>query len=585
MHFIGVDLAWGEKSRTGVAVIDDHGVLQHLSSVITDEEIAAAVTPYLSDRAVAGIDAPLVVTNETGTRRAEKLLNHDFAKFDAGAHPANRANPAFTERPRGARVCALLGFAIDPSSSAPRRAVEVYPHAATVALFRLGRTLKYKNKQGRSVDDMRTELLALTRLVESLSSAQPAAHVALNTEWRELVASIEGASRKSQLRMAEDQVDAVICAYVVYYREHRPTDVVTYGQYPDGYIVTPRLPADLVPSPRPPRAAQHVEVVRRATRRYAGTYPLLRRAADEASAVVVGILDDAGLNYLSVTGRAKSIESFAEKAGRMADGVPLYADPIAQIGDTIGLRVITYVHSDVAAVAQLLASEAEVLDDRDMGQETASEGRFGYASRHLQIRLAPADQAAHPAVGDRPVQVQIRTVLQHAWAEFEHDIRYKGTVPDEYRSDFDRRFSLAAGLLELADQEFSTIRERLRSGVHEVPEAQPEEDPRISPRELAAFLAGQYADSSWSRPEHYAWIAGLVLELGITSLAELAESIRAVDMSVIDHRMGYRSVPGAVRRLDDALLVAHGERYIALHDNAHRVDRLKARLVKMTKAA
>ena len=118
------------------------------------------------------------------------------------------------------------------------------------------------------------------------------------------------------------------------------------------------------------------------------------------------------------------------------------------------------------------------------------------------------------------MQVQLRTVLQHAWAEFEHDIRYKGTVPAEHASEFDRRFTLAAGLLELADQEFSAIRERLRGAA---PTETAGDDPRIAPGELAAFLAGQYADAGWSRTDHYAWISGLLLELGITTLVELAE--------------------------------------------------------------
>ena len=46
-------------------------------------------------------------------------------------------------------------------------------------------------------------------------------------------------------------------------------------------------------------------------------------------------------------------------------------------------------------------------------------------------------------------------MLQHAWAEFEHAIRYKGTIPEEHAPDLDRRFTLAAGLLELADREFT----------------------------------------------------------------------------------------------------------------------------------
>ena len=172
-------------------------------------------------------------------------------------------------------------------------------------------------------------------------------------------------------------------------------------------------------------------------------------------------------------------------------------------------------------------------------------------------------------------------MLQHAWAEFEHDIRYKGSIPEEHVSEFDRRFTLAAGLLELADREFSTIRDRLREGMTGPSAETEDEDPRISPRELAAFLAGQYADAGWSRTEHYAWISGLVLELGITSLAELGDTLRSVDAETLRERMDYRYPPGAVRRLDDALLWAYGDTYVELRANADRAPALRARLAKM----
>jgi hypothetical protein len=212
-------------------------------------------------------------------------------------------------------------------------------------------------------------------------------------------------------------------------------------------------------------------------------------------------------------------------------------------------------------------------------------GRFGYSSRHLLVGLdqGRAAQPANARLRGRIAQVQIRTVLQHAWAEFEHDIRYKGTIPEEHVPDFDRRFTLAAGLLELADQEFSTIRDRLRGGTTEPGDEDEDEDddPRISPRELAAFLAGQYADAGWSRTDHYQWIAGLVLELGITSVAELGEVLRPVDAEALAARMEYRYPPGAVRRLDDALLWVYGDGYVELRGNAHRAAALRARLAKM----
>ncbi len=287
---------------------------------------------------------------------------------------------------------------------------------------------------------------------------------------------------------------------------------------------------------------------------------------------------------MSVTGRVKTVASFAEKARRVADGQPLYADPLREITDQIGVRVITYVHSDVAAVASLLDDQVVVHDDRDLGRETASEGRFGYASRHLLIGLDAAreSQPAYELLRGRLAQVQIRTVLQHAWAEFEHDIRYKGSIPDEHVPDFDRRFTLAAGLLELADQEFSTIRDRLQEGIAEEEPEPTDDDPRISPRELAAFLAGQYADAGWSRTDHYAWISGLLLELGISSLGELSEVLRPIDGAALNARMDYRYPPGAVRRLDDALLAAFGEKYIGLHGNAHRDAALRTRLEKLS---
>jgi ppGpp synthetase/RelA/SpoT-type nucleotidyltranferase len=322
-------------------------------------------------------------------------------------------------------------------------------------------------------------------------------------------------------------------------------------------------------------------------REYTLRHPRLVAAGEQFLVLVTSILDDAGINYLSVTGRTKTVASFAEKARRTRDdGGPLYADPLHEITDTIGMRVITYVHSDVSAVADLLSDQVVVKDDRDMGQETAQEGRFGYASRHLLIGLDAARES-HPAyamLAGHTAQVQIRTVLQHAWAEFEHDIRYKGTMPDEHARDFDRRFTLAAGLLELADREFSTIRDTLRSSAASStePGGGTDRDPRIDPRELAAFLAGQYAESGWSRTDHYAWISGLLLELGITSLDELGQVLRGGDEEVIARRMDYRYPPGAVRRLDDALLAAHGPTYVDLQGNAHRRAALQARLDRLS---
>lgn len=320
--------------------------------------------------------------------------------------------------------------------------------------------------------------------------------------------------------------------------------------------------------------------IRRAVQRYAASHDELRGVTDAYVALVTRLLDDAGINYLAVTGRTKSVESFAGKAARRLQGGRLaHPKPLTDITDQVGVRVVTYVLADVDAVAQLLSSQLVVREDRDMGQETADAGRFGYSSRHLLVAL-DEERAEAGIPTDRPASVQIRTVLQHAWAEFEHDVRYKGSVSDEHAPDFDRRFTLAAGLLELADQQFSAIRDRHREELTSPAEAA-DDDPRISPTDLAAFLAGQFTDAGWSRTDHYAWISGLLLELGISSLSELREVLRDVDVASIEGHMGYRYPPGAVRRLDDALLSVFGDRYVTLHGNAHRIPLLTARLGRL----
>jgi predicted RNase H-like nuclease/ppGpp synthetase/RelA/SpoT-type nucleotidyltranferase len=584
MHYVGVDLAWGERKPSGVAVLDADGALVHVSAQSDDASILAALAPYTAGPCLVAIDAPLVVANASGNRPAEAALNRDFARFDAGAHPVNTGRAEFADRPRGSRLAEAMGLLVEPGAGGggdqDRRAVEVYPHAATVALFRLGRTLKYKNKPGRSLEAMQQELLVLVRLLEGLADGSPPMRLRPHEPWLQLTDQVRSAARKSELRRAEDQVDAVVCAYVALFADRRPALTTTYGDRVNGFIVTPTLPPGHVPAPRLRAPRSDGSAVRHAVRVYDARQPELRQATDHYVALVTTLLDDAGINYLSVTGRTKSVASFAAKAERALDGVPLYADPLEEITDQIGVRVITYLRSDVAAVADLLGDQLAVLDNRDLGQETASQGRFGYASRHLLVTLERPAGADSPA--GRRAQVQIRTVLQHAWAEFEHAIRYKGTIPAADAPDLDRRFTLAAGLLELADREFSLIRDRLQASV---PEPRPEPDvadPRITAQDLATFLAGQYTEAGWSRTDHYAWMSGLLLELGVVSLDELAGLLASVDSAAINDRMGYRYPPGAVRRLDDALLAVFGRRYLRLHGNAHREALLQARLDRLS---
>lgn len=244
VYFAGVDLAWAGRNPTGVAAIDSAGDLVGVCAVRDDDEILAALHPYAQGDCVVAFDAPLVVNNPIGQRPAETALNRDFRKFEAGAHPCNTGKPEFANGPRAGRLAAALGLDLDPRSSAARRAIEVYPHAATVALFRLERTLKYKAKPGRTVEQLKSELLLLMDGVERLAHAPIPLRVAGHDGWIGLRRAVTAVQRKSELRRAEDPIDAVVCAYVALYAQRNPGNVTVYGDLDTGYIVTPSLPAN-----------------------------------------------------------------------------------------------------------------------------------------------------------------------------------------------------------------------------------------------------------------------------------------------------------------------------------------------------
>ena len=104
---------------------------------------------------------------------------------------------------------------------------------------------------------------------------------------------------------------------------------------------------------------------------------------------------------------------------------------------------------------------------------------------------------------------------------------------------------------------------------------------RIDPRELASFLAGRYADSRFSRVDHYVDTADLLTELGVESIHDLRVELQGVSSERVSRAMGYSFPPGAVRRLEDDLLARFRERFVELPGNAERQDSLRGRLQRL----
>ncbi len=245
--FIGLDLAWSERNRTGAAVICD-GTLVAATGVLTDD---AAIEAYIATHlpndadAIIGIDAPLCVPNQSGRRRADHEVSMAWRRFEAGAYPANRTLLAHNGIVRGEALVERLAQRFGFCQAAPieqrasgRFVCEVFPHPAHVALFALPTTLKYKRKPGRTRELVMTEFARYQRLLGSLRAGEPPLR-GLDALTAVDVHQLRGAA----LQAYEETLDAVTCAYVVYYAWwHGPTHQRVYGSIAEGHILVPYPP-------------------------------------------------------------------------------------------------------------------------------------------------------------------------------------------------------------------------------------------------------------------------------------------------------------------------------------------------------
>jgi predicted RNase H-like nuclease/tRNA(Leu) C34 or U34 (ribose-2'-O)-methylase TrmL len=240
---LGIDLAWGANGRTGLAAVDPSGALLDSASVRTDDEIDAWLASH-GPAVVVGVDAPLIVPNAAGRRDAERLLGQVYARFDAGAHPTNRARP-WMDPPRGLRLAERHGWSVDPAhrgSEAAPLCLEVYPHPGMVGLFRLGRVIPYKKG---SFEDRRAGFARLLAMLESIEELR----LERSAAWTSVRARFAAAVRLVHLDVLEDEIDAVFCAHLAWRWAERRDSLTVYGDLAGGYIVAPP-PPEHEPTPR-----------------------------------------------------------------------------------------------------------------------------------------------------------------------------------------------------------------------------------------------------------------------------------------------------------------------------------------------
>lgn len=309
---------------------------------------------------------------------------------------------------------------------------------------------------------------------------------------------------------------------------------------------------------------------REAVDRYARQRPTFQEFAFVARNILRDAIDRKQLKVHSIEARAKSLESFGEKTMTPADAdpdAPKYPDPLAQITDLAAVRIITFFPRTVEEVGRCITEEFGIIEQVDHTQLLEAEEKLGYKSVHYLVRLTGRRTSLpeYQRFANLTAEVQVRTVLQHAWAEIEHDIQYKSaaTIPSEIK----RRFMSLAGLLEIADREFQAIQDS-DSGIRTEARAAVQKgdfgNVEITPDALKAYLDKKLGPDYRMSDYSYEWTARILRTLGFLNFQQVDECINRFDddrlSRIID---GNRQ--GQLRRFEYVLLAGMGEEFIAKH--------------------
>ena len=191
---------------------------------------------------------------------------------------------------------------------------------------------------------------------------------------------------------------------------------------------------------------------------YRSLLPVYEQMAEIIPEKLKQFFEEAGIVVAAVEHRVKTESSLA---GKLKLKGSKYKD-IFDITDLVGLRVITFYIDDVDKVASVLERLFEIDWENSIDKRKAHEiDSFGYLSLHYICRIPESayTDPEHPELNKIRFEVQMRTVLQHAWANMNHDTGYKSGV--EIPKVYLRNLSRLAGILELVDDEFSRIRREL----------------------------------------------------------------------------------------------------------------------------
>lgn len=198
-----------------------------------------------------------------------------------------------------------------------------------------------------------------------------------------------------------------------------------------------------------------IDVLANILNEYYQNIDVYQKLQSDVRGIIANLLDENHIKISNMTLRIKSEEALKNKIISKSK-----YDHLSEITDVLGCRIITLFEPDVERIFEALKETfdiVEVVDKRKKHRVNHIE--FGYTSLHVvaQFTESRCELIEYKKYKNIQFEIQIRTVLQHAWAEVEHGLGYKSFY--EPPMEIKRKLNRLAATLEILDEEFEAIRE------------------------------------------------------------------------------------------------------------------------------